>query len=81
MIKFIQDRRPHYGYVDVYVNPSDVMSINDTIGERSNENRSRITLRNGDIHHVTDYASVVAEKINSALEKLEVHPPIPAQKP
>lgn len=76
MIKFTQDRRPR-GYLDVYVNPSDVMSINDIAGEFSTENRSRITLRNGDAYNVTDYASTVAEKINSALEKLEVHPPDP----
>ena len=75
MIKFIQDRRPHHGHVDVYVNPADVMSIKDVNGERSNENRSCITMRNGDAHHVTDYASIVAEKVNAALEKLEAVKP------
>lgn len=69
MLRLIQDKRPHHGYVDLYVNPSDVMTINDIIGERSSENRSRITLRNGDVYDVTEYASVVAEKVNSALEK------------
>jgi len=67
MIRLIQDRRPHHGYTDVYVNPNDVMSINDIIGERSTENRSCVTLRNGDTYYVTEYASVVAEKINAAL--------------
>jgi len=70
MIRLIQDRRPHHGHTDVYVNPNDVMSINDIIGERSTENRSRITLRNGDTYDVTEYASVVAEKINSAIKPL-----------
>ena len=68
MIRFIQDKRPRYGHVDVYVNPSDVMSIKDINGERSTENRSRITIRNGDAYDVTDYASIVAEKVNAALE-------------
>jgi hypothetical protein len=75
MIKFIQDRRPHHGFTDIYVNPSDVMSISDICGERSSDDRSCITLRNGDAYNVTEYASVVAGMINSALEKLPVHQP------
>jgi hypothetical protein len=67
MIHLIQDKRPRHGYVDVYVNPADVMAVNDITGERSTENRSCITLRNGDAYDVTEYASVVAEKINAAL--------------
>jgi hypothetical protein len=67
MIRFIQDKRPHYGHVDVYVNPSDVMSIKDINGERSTENRSRITIRNGDAYDITEYASVVAGMINAAM--------------
>lgn len=66
MIRLIQDRRPHHGYTDVYVNPSDVMSINENTAGA--DNRSRITLRNGDTYNVTEYASVVAEKINAALQ-------------
>ena len=81
MIKFTQDRRPHHGFTDVWFNPSDVMSISDICGERSSDNRSQITLRNNDAYNVTDYASTVAEKINSALEKLETYPPIHAPKP
>jgi hypothetical protein len=67
MIRLIQDKRPRHGYVDVYVNPTDVMYINDITGERSTENRCCITLRNGDSYDVTEYASVVAEKINAAI--------------
>jgi len=70
MIRLIQDRRPHHGYTAVYVNPNDVMSINDITGERSTENRSCVTLRGGDTYDVTEYASVVAEKINAAIKPL-----------
>jgi len=75
MIRFIQDRRPHHGFTDIYVNPSDVMSINDIAGEFSTDNRSTITIRNGDKYSVIEYASVVAEKVNAALEKLPTHQP------
>lgn len=75
MIKFIQDRRPHHGFTDIYVNPSDVMSISDICGEQSTENRSRIWIRNACTYDVTDYASIVAEKVNAALEKLEAATP------
>lgn len=71
MIRFIQDKRPHYGFTDIYVNPADVMSIIDICGKNSSEERSCITLRNGDAYNVTEYADVVAEKVNSALEKVE----------
>lgn len=66
MIRLIQDKRPHHGYVDVWVNPSDVMSINDLTSD--DNNRSAITLRDGSHYYVTDYASVVAERINEALK-------------
>jgi hypothetical protein len=72
MIKFTQDRRPHHGFTDVWVNPGDVMSICHLCGEHG-DSRSQITLRNGDAYNVTDYASIVAEKINAALDKPETH--------
>lgn len=74
MIRLTQDKRPHNGCADIYVNPSEVTSIEDIYGQRSGENRSCVTLRNGVAYEVTDYASVVAEKVNAALEKLEAHP-------
>jgi len=73
MIKFTQDRRPHYGFTEVWVNPSDVMSIMDITGEVANGNKAYIKLRDGTVYYVTDHASTVAEKINSALEKIERH--------
>lgn len=60
LVKFIRDLRPHYGYVDLFVNPADVSRVEPTL---EGNNRSVITCRDGEKLLVTDYASIVAEKL------------------
>lgn len=63
LVKFTRDERPHHGYTDIFVNPEEVSSLQPL---HDSDNRTRITLRNGTVHSVTDYVNIVAEKLEKA---------------